>query len=239
MEHSDASLFCKRKGPSEKNMNILYEDEDLVVAEKPVGALSEGDDPTAMPSLLKEAVGSAVYPVHRLDRGVGGVMVYAKTQFAARALSGQIAERDFEKVYLALIHGKLMPSSGRLEDLLFKDSTRNKTYVVKRERKGVKKAALVYETLSQGRYRKFDYTLVKVRLETGRSHQIRVQFAARKHPLFGDGKYGSGDNEKNIALWSHSLSFFHPKTKQRLSFSDYPPENTLFYKIGCLSTAER
>ncbi len=216
------------------SMNIIFEDETLVVAEKPVGILSEGEKEGCMPFLLKEACGGEIYTVHRLDRGVGGIMVYAKTQLAARELSKQIAGRSLEKIYLALIHGQPEEPSGRLEDLLFKDSSKNKTYVVKRERKGVKKAALTYETLCEGSYHEAVYTLVRIRLETGRSHQIRVQFASRKNPLFGDGKYGSADNEKNIALWSYSLSFFHPKTNERLTFTLTPPEDSLFGKTGCL-----
>lgn len=214
-------------------MNILFEDESLVVAEKPVGVLSEGESEAGMPFLLKEACGGEIYPVHRLDRGVGGVMVYAKTQKAARELSKQVADRRFDKIYLAIIHGRPEEPSGRLDDLLFKDSRKNKTFVVKRERKGVKKAALTYETLSAGTYRNSAFTLVKIKLETGRSHQIRVQFASRKNPLFGDGKYGSADNEKNIALWSYSLSFSHPKTKEKLTFVLKPSENTLFFQTGC------
>ena len=216
------------------SMNIIFEDEELVVAEKPVGVLSEGEKEDCMPFRLKEVCGGELSTVHRLDRGVGGIMVYARTQFAARELSKQIAQRSLEKVYLALLHGQPEESSGRLEDLLFKDSSKNKTYVVKRERKGVKKAALAYETLCAGSYHEAVFTLVRIRLETGRSHQIRVQFASRKNPLFGDGKYGSTDNEKNIALWSYSLSFFHPKTKEHLTFTLTPPEDSLFGKTGCL-----
>ena len=214
-------------------MNILFEDESLVVAEKPVGALSEGESEACMPFRLKKVCGGEIYPVHRLDRGVGGVMVYARTQKAARELSKQVADRSFEKIYLALLHGRPDEPSGRLEDLLFKDSRKNKTFVVKRERKGVKKAVLTYETLLEGTYRDSAFTLVKIKLETGRSHQIRVQFASRKNPLFGDGKYGSADNEKNIALWSYSLSFSHPKTREKLTFVLKPSENTLFFQTGC------
>lgn len=220
-------------------MNILFEDEDLFIAEKPVGVLSEGEKEGCMPFLLKEAAGGEIYAVHRLDRGVGGVMVYARTQFAARELSGQIAERSFQKEYLALVHGKPEKPEGRLEDLLFKDSSKNKTYVVRRERKGVRKAVLTYETLTEGSYDEAPFTLVKIRLETGRSHQIRVQFASRKNPLFGDGKYGSADKEKNIALWSYSLSFLHPKTKERLHFVLKPPESSLFYMTGCHEVIDR
>ncbi|MGN1443651.1 MAG: pseudouridine synthase, partial [Acutalibacteraceae bacterium] len=115
---------------------------------------------------------------------------------------------------------------------------KNKTFVVKRERKGVKKAALTYETLSEGTYRSSAFTLVKIKLETGRSHQIRIQFASRKNPLFGDGKYGSADNEKNIALWSYSLSFSHPKTKKPMGFTLKPAENSLFYRTGCNNVIE-
>lgn len=213
-------------------MNIIYEDKAVIVAEKPVGILSQGDTPDSMPYLLSELTGGEIYPVHRLDRGVGGIMVYAKTQSAAARLSAQVSERSFKKEYLAVVHGKPEEKSAVLEDLLFKDSKKNKTYVVKRERKGVKKAVLSYETVSCGFFGESEYTVVRVKLQTGRSHQIRAQFASRKHPLFGDGKYGAVDKQKNIALWSYSLGFHHPVTDERLYFTLNPPAQSLFGKTG-------
>ena len=213
-------------------MNIIYEDKAVIVAEKPVGILSQGDTPDSMPYLLSELTGGEIYPVHRLDRGVGGIMVYAKSQSAAARLCAEVSERSFNKEYLAVVHGKPEEKSAVLEDLLFKDSRKNKTYVVKRERKGVKKAVLSYETVSCGFFGESEYSVVRVKLQTGRSHQIRVQFASRKHPLFGDGKYGAADKEKNIALWSYSLGFYHPVTNERLSFTLNPSAQSLFGKTG-------
>lgn len=211
-------------------MNVIYEDDAVLVVQKPVGVLSQGDTPDSMPYRLKEWTGAEIYPVHRLDRGVGGVMVYAKTQSAAAVLSAEVSERRLRKEYLAVVHGTIGEKSAVLEDLLFKDSKKNKTYVVKRERKGVRKAVLSYETVRSGRYRGEDFTAVRVRLQTGRSHQIRVQFASRKHPLFGDGKYGACDNEKTIALWSYALEFVNPITKKQQRFELEPPEESLFFR---------
>ena len=199
-------------------MNILFSDDAVTVCVKPVGAGSETD----VPELLKNAGTGPALCVHRLDTAVGGVMVYAKTQKAAAALSREIAAGGMEKTYLAVCAGVPEPPEGEMCDMLFKDSRSNKSYVVKRERKGVRRARLEYAllgTLGEGEEAR---SLVRVRLHTGRSHQIRVQFASRKMPLLGDGKYGSragGD----IALWSYCLSFTHPGTGERVSFTAAPP----------------
>ena len=185
---------------------VLYSDNDIAVIIKPAGVLSE-DTEGSVCALIREALGvTDIYPIHRLDRDVGGVMVYALNKKAAAALSLSVAENALEKVYLAVVHGKPQEDSGTMSDLLFKDSKKNKSYVVKRERKGVRKAELSYETLKSDGER----SLVKIKLHTGRSHQIRVQFASRKMSLFGDRKYGADDGEKQIALFSHSLTFPHP-----------------------------
>ncbi len=185
---------------------VLYSDKDIAVIIKPVGVLSE-DGEGSVCALIRDALGvTDVYPIHRLDRDVGGVMVYALNKKSAAALCQAVTENALEKVYLAVVHGRPLEARGVLFDLLFKDSKKNKSYVVKRERKGVRKAELSYETLkSDG-----EKSLVKIRLHTGRSHQIRVQFSSRKMPLFGDRKYGASDGEKQIALFSHSLTFPHP-----------------------------
>lgn len=206
-------------------MKILYEDEDIIVCIKPVGVLSEESaDKCSMVTVLKEHTKGDIYPVHRLDKGVSGVMVYAKNKNSAAYLSNQIAQKLFIKEYLAVIHGFLVQEKGDMEDLLFKDSSKNKSFVVKRERKGVKKAKLSYEVVSQRNYENEDISLVKVKLHTGRSHQIRVQFASRQHSLLGDRRYGSKDSETQIALWSYRLSFTHPKTHKKLSFEEMPDE---------------
>lgn len=208
---------------SEEKMEILYEDPSLLVCIKPVGVLSQqGGAGKDMISLLSEHTGGTVYPVHRLDKEVGGVMVYAKNAKSASDLCAQIAAHTFQKEYLAALHGTVREESAVLEDLLFKDSSKNKTYVVKRMRKGVREAKLSYQRLCTAEKDGETYTLVRVRLYTGRSHQIRVQFASRKHPLFADAKYGAKGDKGNIALWSYRLSFLHPETQESLAFSALP-----------------
>lgn len=201
-------------------LEVLYSDRSIAVIVKPVGLLSE--DGTAGESicpLLREMLGvHAVYPVHRLDRAVGGVMVYALTKKAAAVLSAAVAESKLQKIYLAAVHGTPEPCVGEYTDLLFKDARKNKSYVVDRERKGVKRASLAYETLAAAD----GLSLVRVTLHTGRSHQIRVQFASRKMPLVGDGKYGAVDHEKQIALFSHALTFPHPENGREMHFSALP-----------------
>ena len=197
-------------------MNILFEDESIVVCQKERGVLSENGAKGApgMVELLQQCCESEIYPVHRLDKPVGGVMVYAKTQKAAAHLSKQVADRSFDKQYIALVHSHPEEKQGRMEDLLFFDRGKNKSFVVKKERRGVKKAVLEYECISTCD----EKSLVKVKLLTGRTHQIRVQFASRKMPLFGDRRYGASDDSKLLALWSHSVSFTHPVTGERMSF---------------------
>lgn len=184
-------------------IEILFENDDFVACVKPVGVASQNDKAVDMVKLLQSQLESEIFPVHRLDTVVGGTMVFAKTQKAAAGLSKIIADGLFTKRYLAVVSGKPEKESDVLEDLLFKDSSKNKSYVVKRERKGVRKAKLEYEVLSH----KDDMTLINVFLHTGRFHQIRVQFASRKLPLIGDRKYGNRDNRCNVALWSEMISF--------------------------------
>ena len=200
-------------------VKILFEDEHIVICEKDVGMLSEeGNSDESLPEILKKQLGSDIYTLHRLDKPVGGAIMYAKTKKSAAAFSQLINSNALRKTYFAITDGALENKSGQLCDLLFKDSRKNKTFVVKRERKGVKKAILNYDILSENEKHAF----VKIILETGRSHQIRVQFASRKTPLTGDGKYGSRDNKCTIALWSHNLSFTHPFTKETVSTESFP-----------------
>lgn len=180
-------------------MEILFSDRDIVLCVKPVGLDSE----IQMPAALKETLGSEIYPVHRLDKNVGGVMIFARTQAAAASLSKAIQEGKLIKEYVALVHGS-PPESGDWEDLLWKDSQKNKVFVVKRMRGGVKKARLEFTRLTSG-----EESLVRIRLHTGRSHQIRVQFASRGYPLVGDHKYGARDNVPAPMLYSYKLTFPH------------------------------
>lgn len=178
-------------------MEILYSDPEIAVCVKPVGVDSEHD----MPQMLEAQLGGDFLPVHRLDQNVGGVMVYARTKGAAAALSAAVQAGTFVKEYVATVHST-PPERGDWTDLLFKDSSKNKVFVVKRERKGVKKARLEYELLRGG-----ETSLVRVRLHTGRSHQIRVQFASRGYPLCGDRKYGGKDDFAAPLLYSCCLQF--------------------------------
>ena len=191
-------------------MEILYHDSNIAVCVKPVGLNSEADVPAA----LKEALGGDFFTVHRLDQNVGGVMVYARNKCAAAELSRAIQSGEMVKEYLAMVHGA-PAESGLLEDLLWKDSSKNKVFVVKRERKGVKKAVLEYQTIHQG-----EDSLVRIRLHTGRSHQIRVQFASRGFPLLGDHKYGARDGFTAPFLFSCKLTF--PMKGKTLSFEATP-----------------
>lgn len=178
-------------------MDFLYSDAHIAVCIKPVGLDSEAQVPNA----IKDALGGEVFPIHRLDKNVGGVMVYARSKKVAAELSRAVQEGTMVKEYVAMVHGT-PPESGDWEDLLWKDSQKNKVFVVKRERKGVKKARLAFNRLTQG-----ETSLVRVRLHTGRSHQIRVQFASRGFPLVGDHKYGSRDGATAPMLFSCCLTF--------------------------------
>lgn len=195
---------------------ILYEDQNLLLAVKPAGVLSE-DTPgqETMPAMLREHLGGKyVGCVHRLDRVVGGVMLYSKRPNVTGKLSALVADHHFTKEYLAVVHGIPQEPEGTFTDLLFKDSSRNKSFVVKRMRKGVKEATLRYQLLETVERDGEPWSLVRIALETGRSHQIRVQFSSRKMPLVGDGKYGSKVNLNSIALWSYHIAFTAPNGKE-------------------------
>ena len=202
-------------------IRILYEDKWLCLCVKEPGILSES---SGMPELLGEQCGQEHFPVHRLDRAVGGLMVYARDSKSAGRLSALVAERSFEKEYLAVLPGRPPEPEGVLKDLLFKDSAKNKSYVVQRMRKGVKEASLAYRVLEE----QDGMSLVSVQLHTGRSHQIRVQFSSRGLPLLGDVKYGSRHKDCPIALWSHRLAFSHPMTGKHLDYSVLPPKSGIW-----------
>lgn len=190
----------------------LYVDDDIVVCVKPVGLDSEKEMPTA----LLDELGGEIFTLHRLDKNVGGVMIFARNKKTAANFSKLIQEGKLIKEYIALVHGK-PPESGVLEDFLFKDSRKNKVFVVKRERKGVKKAKLEYKLLSGDD----ETSLVRIRLHTGRSHQIRVQFSSRGYPIVGDHKYGSRDERKAPMLFSCALTFPY---KGKEAFFEHMPE---------------
>ena len=186
-------------------MEILHSDKAFVTCIKPVGVDSEHE----LPAMLQEALGGEIFTLHRLDKNVGGVMVYARNKQAAAALSKAIAQGEMVKEYVALVHGA-PPPEGDWEDLLFKDSRKNKVFVVKRQRTGVKAARLTYSCLTSG-----EKSLVRIRLYTGRSHQIRVQFSSRGFPLVGDHKYGSRDDAKEPMLYSCCITFPFQGTEYR------------------------
>lgn len=214
-------------------ITVLYEDNHLLVVEKPVNVPTQADasgDPDLL-SLLKEDLKiryqkpGNVYLglIHRLDRPVGGAMVFAKTSKSASRLSDQIRTRSFGKVYLAVVHGTPHPREGRLEHYLAKDRTANMVQVVKPSAKDAKQAILEYQVLESGNEA---YSLVQVQLLTGRSHQIRVQYAEIGHPLFGDQKYGAQVNRagQQIALWSSEIRLLHPIKKEEMVFHSHPPD---------------
>lgn len=198
-------------------MKILFSDEDIVVCVKTAGYLSQAGDGKhkGMVDALAEALGGEIFPVHRLDREVGGVMVYARNKEAAAALSRQVAERKMQKIYRVHTEVSTVESRGRMEDLLYFDRRKNKSFVVRRERNGVKKAILDYRLIS----RTEGECLFEAELLTGRTHQIRVQFASRGMPLLGDRRYGGKASEKGIGLFSHSIAFDHPRTGERMTFT--------------------
>ena len=202
-------------------MEILYADADILVCIKPARVLST-DEPGGIPGLVREALGDLnadVRTVHRLDRVVSGLMVLARNAKAASELSRQIREDEFEKEYLAVIHGVPVDTEGTLRDLLYRDKVRKMTFVAAEPGKDVQEAILDYCVLeSFGEMSK-----VQIKLYTGRTHQIRVQFASRSMPLVGERKYALLDDPCEIALWSYRLGFRHPRTGEWLVFSKEPP----------------
>ena len=198
-------------------IEILYQDNDIIVCLKPAGLLSEGEGEESLLTLLAAQCGGQIYPVHRLDRGAGGLMVFARNSKAAAGLSRAVQEKALKKEYFALISGVPAEKEGEMTDYLFKDSRKGKVFAVKRPRKGVREARLTYRVLWQDE----TSSLVRVALDTGRTHQIRVQFSSRGMPLWGDGKYGSRVKGE-LALFSCALGFPHPKTGKMMEFEAKP-----------------
>ncbi len=201
-------------------MELVYRDDAIVVCVKPSGVVST-DEPGGVPDLVRQALGdtkASVRTVHRLDQVVSGLMVLARTEAAASELSRQIREDEFDKEYMAVVHG-LPPQEGTLRDLLYRDKVRRMTMVATEMAKGVQEAVLDYRVVSSAE----NMSRVRIRLHTGRTHQIRVQFASRGYPLVGERKYSTLDDGCTIALWSYRLAFRHPVTGEPMEFSKEPP----------------
>lgn len=202
-------------------MEIIYSDPSVLVCVKPAGVVST-DSPGGVPELAREALGDEsadVRTVHRLDQVVSGLMVLARNAAAASELSRQIREGEFEKEYLAVVHGTPDPLSGRFIDLLCRDKRERKTYIVQTPAKDVQEAILDYQVLAQ----QDGMSKAAIQLVTGRTHQIRAQFSGRGFPLVGDRKYSTLDDGCNIALWSHKIGFLHPSTGEKMVFVLEPP----------------
>ena len=203
-------------------IEICYQDEDVLVCVKPHRVLST-DEPGGLPELLRIQLsdpGADLRTVHRLDRVVSGLMVLARNAESASELSRQIREGVFEKEYLAVVHGEPPEKAGELRDLLGRDKARRMTFVAEKYAKGVQEAVLDYAVLGTEE----QLSKVRVRLHTGRTHQIRVQFASRGMPLVGERKYSELNDPCEIALWSYRLTFSHPATGKKMEFSKEPPQ---------------
>ena len=222
-----------------KDLEILFEDNHVIVVVKPANIPSQ-EDKTGdkdMLTLIKEYIKDKynkpgnVYLglVHRLDRPVGGVMVFAKTSKAASRLSEEVRSKSMQKHYLAIVNGKMEKEKDTLVDYLWKDEKKNTSYVVKEGKKNSKMAELDYEVLKYDK--KEDLSLVKIDLHTGRHHQIRVQFSSRMHALYGDNKYHGRGAGTGICLWAYKLSFKHPVSKEEMSFEKYPEKSGMWSKM--------
>jgi len=202
-------------------MEILYQDQDIIVCIKPARVLST-DEPGGLPELLRQKLGNEkadIRTVHRLDRVVSGVMVLARNAKAASELSRQIRDDEFQKEYLAVVHGCPKEKQGTLRDLLYRDKARKMTMVASEPARGVQEALLDYQVLGSNE----EMSRVQVLLRTGRTHQIRVQFASRGMPLVGERKYAIQEDPCEIALWSHKIGFPHPGSGEWMTFSKEPP----------------
>ena len=201
-------------------LETVYYDSSIFVCVKPAGVLST-DEPGGMPELARQTLGdesACVRTVHRLDRVVGGLMVLARSPESASELSRQIREGEFDKSYLAVVHGVPDKPFGRYTDLLLRSKPERKTYVVKKRAKDVQEAILDYKLLETSG----GLSLVEIKLVTGRTHQIRCQFSSRGLALVGDRKYSTYEDGCNIGLWSQKLSFYHPQSRSPMEFALLP-----------------
>ena len=213
-------------------LNVIYEDNHIIVVEKPVNIPSQSDKTgdidllSIVKQYIKEKYNKPgnVYVglIHRLDRPVGGVMVFAKTSKAAARLSNQVREKQFQKTYLTIVNGKMKQEKGTLQDYLLKNEKTNMSKVVAEGTKNSKLAILDYEVL---KYEKeIDLSVLKIHLHTGRHHQIRVQLSSRNHSIYGDQKYGGRGHGKQIALWAYELKIYHPITNELMTFYSIPKQ---------------
>ncbi|MBR2460998.1 MAG: RluA family pseudouridine synthase [Clostridia bacterium] len=218
------------------NYTVLYSDRDVAVCVKPTGMLSQSDEKgePGLRELLEAELGRTVYPIHRLDRPVSGLIVFALNPKASAKLSADISDhRRFTKEYLVCVSGTPSEANATLKDYLFRDRGSGKTYAVSTPRKGAKEAVLEYRLLSTVRDEsRGDISLLSVRLHTGRTHQIRAQFASRAHPVAGDGKYGSRIKSEGIALHSCRLAFDHPYSGKRTELLSLPENSEIFRLFG-------
>ena len=221
-----------------QNLKVIFEDNHIIVVEKPVNIPSQADktgDEDMLTIIKKYLIKKYNKPgdaylglVHRLDRPTGGVMVFAKTSKAASRLSEQVREKKFEKEYLVIVDGKLEKETGIFEDYMIKNEQKNVSKIVDSKTKNAKIAKLEYKVIKYNE--ETNLSVVKVKLYTGRHHQIRVQFASRNHSVYGDQKYGTRGRGKQLCLWAYKLSFFHPISKEKMTFETYP-EKTGSWKI--------
>ncbi len=218
------------------SLKVLYEDNHIIVVEKTANIPSQGDKTgdtdmlTIIKNYLKEKYNKPgnVYLglIHRLDRPVGGVMVFAKTSKAAARLSEEVRNKIFKKEYLAIVNGKMEERYAQFEDYLWKDEKKNTSYVVKSTKKNAKLASLDYEELNYDENK--NVSLVKINLHTGRHHQIRVQFSSRGHALYGDNKYHGRGAGQGICLWAYKITIIHPVTKEEMTFKDIPEKKGMW-----------
>ena len=224
-----------------QNLKILFEDNHIIVVEKTPNIPSQSDKTgdidmlTLVKQYIKEKYNKPgnVYLglVHRLDRPVGGVMIFAKTSKSASRLSDEVREKVFKKKYLAVVDGKIEKAKGSLENYLYKDERNNMSKVVNKDKKNAKLAKLDYEVVFYDEVK--NLSLLKINLHTGRHHQIRVQLSNFGHSIFGDQKYGTRGTGKQIALWAYELTIVHPITKEKMTFVDLPE------KIGTWSILKK